>query len=100
MGDKLNLVFISKTKYTLSVSAVFTIRNNSGKFKFTLNDKSVTVDLSGEKMALTTIDFGTVKLNKGENKINVEVIGVPPSKTNTVEFGFDQLLFGSEKKLK
>ncbi|MNS40558.1 hypothetical protein D3C72_728790 [compost metagenome] len=96
MGNKLNLVFISKTKNTLPVSAVFSIRNNSGKFKFTLNDKSVIVDLAGEKMALTTIDFGSVKLNKGENKIGVEVIGVPSSKTNTVEFGFDQLLFGSE----
>jgi hypothetical protein len=100
MGDKLNFVFISKNQYTSPVSAVFTIRNNSGKFKFTLNDKSFIVDLIGEKMALTTIDFGSVKLNKGENKIGVEVISVPSSKTNTVEFGFDQLLFESKNKIK
>lgn len=98
LGNKLNLVFTSKSKCTLPVSAVFTIRKNSGKFKFTLNDKSLVVDLGGEKEELTTIDFGVVKLKKGENKIEVEVITVPPGKTNKVEFGFDQLLFGAEKK--
>lgn len=97
-GNKLQLVFISKAKYTLPVSAVFTVANNSGKFKFTLNNKSVVVDLISDKAGLKTINLGLIKLNKGENKIGVEVISAPLSKTNTVEFGFDQLLFGSTIK--
>ncbi|PRZ26052.1 glycoside hydrolase family 172 protein [Flavobacterium granuli] len=97
-GDKLSFGFVSNTKATLQTNAVFTIRNNSGKFRFTLNNKKVILDLAGEKTMLRTIDLGFVKLNKGKNKILVEVIDVPPSKTNTVEFGFDQLLFGNKIK--
>ena len=100
MGNKLRLVFISKTKCTLLVKAALTVANNSGKFKFTLNNKNVIVDLVSEKPGIKMIDLGFIELNKGENKIDIEVIGVPPSKTNTVEFGFDQLLFGSEKGIK
>jgi hypothetical protein len=76
----------------------YIVASNSGKFKFTLNNKNVIVDLAAEKAGLKTIDLGFVELNKGENNIGVEVVSVPPSKTNTVEFGFDELLFGSEIK--
>lgn len=98
LGNKLSLSFLSKADCTVSTQGIFTIRNNSGKFKFTLNDKSVIIDLTGEKTTLKTVDFGAVKLNKGKNKIQVEVIEVPSGKNNTIEFGFDQLLFGTAKK--
>lgn len=96
VGDKLRLTFIAPDNESMPVKATFTTAPDYGKFKFKVNDKLTTLNLNSNEIALKTFDLGVVQLNKGENTIEVEIIGTAPNDKKTTIFGFDQLLFGTK----
>lgn len=95
-GDKLYLTFVSGSGENLPVKVRFTTAPDYGKFRFKLNNKSISIDLYSKELALKTVDLGVVKLNKGINTVEVEITGTAPNEKKTTVFGFDRLIIGTE----
>jgi len=90
--DKLVLSFDSPEDMTAEVTGHFTKASDYGSFKVKINGKSAgkLIELTHDSLMLQDISLGKVQLNKGQNKLEVEVVRTS-SDPKKAFFGLDYL---------
>ena len=88
-GDELELAFFSSEIKTGKLFANFTVAPDYGSVTVSFNSKPVSgaISLDNRSVATILVDLGKARINKGENKVKIQILKQGPDKK--AYFGLD-----------